>query len=318
MRYSGARPRAFANRSCAACGAGWLRKPSSCHRRWSRRGRRLHGRTRKARDGDLGFDFIVRARSSAFASAPPKSPSSRKVVRGWRAVASIATREALESQAPLGAVVDQFLKKSTRQLPLIPAQIIAQPRGRPRIFPLFTGDRIALAPRNCLGWATPSAGDFHVFPIPGPNRGLREHFLRLQAAIEFIVHFGSEHDIDRAARVAVAGRRRGRAQHDVNDKGAHGLSHAAGWPIPIAPRRLAMQSTRWLFPQETRQVSQIPCQSRRDRPIILDLGCFSVVFTVSCLPRVVNLLQIVESSTANLGFLSFLGALWGDLPKAQS
>src|SRR5208282_6903273 len=32
----------------------------------------------------------------------------------------------------VGAVVDQFFKKSTRQPPLSPAQIIAQPRGRPQ------------------------------------------------------------------------------------------------------------------------------------------------------------------------------------------
>ncbi len=121
MRYSGARPRTFASGTCAACGYGRLRKPSSCHRRWSRRGGRLHGRTRKVRHGDLGLDFLVRARSSAFASAPPKSPSSRKIVRGWRAVASIAPRKALESQAPLGPSSINFSRNrpaSRRSLPL--------------------------------------------------------------------------------------------------------------------------------------------------------------------------------------------------------
>ena len=233
-------------------------------------------------------DFLVRARSSAFASAPSESPSSRKIVRGWRQSLP-SPRERLGVAGAVGAVVDQFFKKSTRQPPLSRSNHRST-TGKTMDFPLFSGDRIAPASLNCLGWATSSAGDFHVFPIPGPDRGLREHFLGLQAAIEFIVHFRSEHDIDRVARVAVAGRRRGRAQQDVNDKGAHGLSHAAGWPIPTAPRRLAMRSTRWLFPQETRQATQIPCQPRRDRPTIWHLGCFVVVFTISCLLRVVNIL----------------------------
>jgi hypothetical protein len=107
----------------------------------------------------------------------------------------------------------------------------------------------------------PDAGDFHVFPVLGGHRGPREHFLRIETAHDFIGRFGPEHDIDRATAVAVARRRRSGAYEDINEKGTHGLSRVrrAG-PIPTAPRRSAMQSTRRSLPHKTGTFTQTPCQ----------------------------------------------------------
>jgi hypothetical protein len=113
---------------------------------------------------------------------------------------------------------------------------------------------------------TPKAGDFYIFSVAGTDRCQRESFLGFQAAHDFILRLGAQHDIDRITRVAVAGRRGGRAQEDVNDKRTHGLSHVRRVdPILTAPRRLSRcDRSVDRFLTRHRSTSQIPCHLAPD------------------------------------------------------
>jgi hypothetical protein len=60
-----------------------------------------------------------------------------------------------------------------------------------------------LSPSIVRQSATPKAVDFYIFPFPRTDGGQRESFLGFQAAHDFILRFGAEHDVDRTARVAL-------------------------------------------------------------------------------------------------------------------
>ena len=92
-----------------------------------------------------------------------KVASSREIVPGARAVASIATRKALKSSASLRP---SSIKKSTDRRRPLPAQIMAQPRGRPQIFALFTGDLTRSCSPRLFGAGDAECRRFSRIPRP--------------------------------------------------------------------------------------------------------------------------------------------------------